>query len=289
MPAWTVPTFEKEESEAFRDLWTLTRRLDDELNRETTARALKIPQFAAIMERMSPALVEEQRLRGMELQRLALVDGDWAPYLADLTEQGVRYAHLGVDFHLWFDLVTSYRHVVASHLVEACAGNVVEVLRIFEAMDRYLDVAMGTIGKSYLAAKEQIIAEQQNAIRELSTPVLQVEEGLLILALVGVLDTARTRQLTESLLLAIRARRARVVVMDITGVPIVDSRVANHLVQTVKAARLMGADVIVTGISPEIAQTLVYIGAELRGAQTLGDLQWGLQEAHRILRAEREA
>jgi rsbT co-antagonist protein RsbR len=282
--SWT-----EEEQAALRDLWDISQRFDEEVNAEVTARALRIPAFAAILARMPPQVIEEQRVKSREHIRKAMLEGDWTPYLADLADQGARYAHLGVDFHLWFDIVTAYRHVLAKHLEAAHGGDVPRLVRTFEALDRYMDIAMGTIGTAYLAAKEQIIADQQDAIRELSTPVLQVQDGLLILALVGVLDTARTRQLTENLLLAIRAKRARVVVMDITGVPIVDSKVANHLVQTVKAARLMGADVIVTGISPEIAQTLVQIGAELRGAQTLGDLQWGLEEANRILRAERAA
>ncbi len=98
-------------------------------------------------------------------------------------------------------------------------------------------------------------------------------------------DTQRARNLTEQLLDAIRARRAKVVVMDITGVPIVDSKVANHFAQTVEAARLMGATVILTGISPEIAQTLVTIGAELPGVRTLADLQAGLEAAHKLLEA----
>jgi rsbT co-antagonist protein RsbR len=157
-----------------------------------------------------------------------------------------------------------------------------ELIPVIGAMDRTIDMAMSTIGAGNLSTKEQIIAEQQEAIRELSTPVLQVRDGLLILPLVGVVDTARARQLTESLLVAIRDRRASVAVIDITGVPIVDSKVANHLVQTVRAAPLMGADVVVTGSSAEIAQTLVAIGADLGDINTLVDLQSGSEAASRI-------
>src|SRR5207248_5701002 len=106
---------------------------------------------------------------------------------------------------------------------------------------------------------EQLRATQE-AIRELSTPVLQVRERLLILPIIGVIDTQRARQLTEQLLRSIRANRAKVVVIDITGVPVVDTPVANHLVQTVEASRLMGATVIITGLSAEIARTLVTLG-----------------------------
>ena len=98
-----------------------------------------------------------------------------------------------------------------------------------------------------------------------------------------VLDSERARQLTEQLLTAIRTHRAKVVVVDITGVPDVDEAVANHLVQTVDASRLMGASVIITGLSPEIAQTLVTIGVDLTKMDTIGDLQGGLEEAERLL------
>jgi rsbT co-antagonist protein RsbR len=150
-------------------------------------------------------------------------------------------------------------------------------------MTRVVDVALGIIGEAYLATKEEVINQQLVAIRELSTPVLQVQEGILIVPLIGVIDTHRARQLTEDLLRAVRARRARVVVVDITGVAVVDSKVANHIVQTIASAELMGVITILTGISPDIAQTLVTIGAELRHVRTLGDLQSGITEARRML------
>jgi rsbT co-antagonist protein RsbR len=127
------------------------------------------------------------------------------------------------------------------------------------------------------------IRQQQEAIRELSTPVLQIRDRLLLLPIIGVIDTHRARLITESLLHSIRANRARVVVMDVTGVATIDSRVANHLMQTVSAARLMGAFVIVTGLSSDVAQSLVALGIELTRLNTMGDLQGGLEEAERLL------
>src|SRR6267378_461571 len=112
---------------------------------------------------------------------------------------------------------------------------------------------------------------------------VQERERLLILPIIGVIDPQRARQLTEQLLRAIRANRAKVVVIDITGVAAMDSSVANHLVQTVEASRLLGATVIVTGLSPEIAQTLVTIGVDLSEMATVGDLQGGIEEAERLL------
>jgi rsbT co-antagonist protein RsbR len=112
---------------------------------------------------------------------------------------------------------------------------------------------------------------------------LQVRERLLILPIIGVIDPHRARQLTEQLLRGIRSNRAKVVVIDITGVAAMDATVANHLVQTVEASRLLGASSIVTGLSPEIAQTLVNIGVDLGKMNTVGDLQGGIEQAERLL------
>jgi rsbT co-antagonist protein RsbR len=101
--------------------------------------------------------------------------------------------------------------------------------------------------------------------------------------MIGVIDSQRARQLTEQLLRGIRSTRAKVVVIDITGVAAMDSNVANHLVQMVEASRLLGAVIIVTGLSPEIAQTLVTIGVDLSKMHTVGDLQGGIEEAERLL------
>src|SRR5213076_1252577 len=112
---------------------------------------------------------------------------------------------------------------------------------------------------------------------------LQIRDRLLLLPIVGVIDSQRARLITDGVLRAIRDSRARVVVVDVTGVATIDSRVANHLLQTVAAARLMGATVIVTGLSAEVAQSMVALGIELPRLNTVGDLQGGLEEADRIL------
>src|SRR5437899_8813664 len=134
-----------------------------------------------------------------------------------------------------------------------------------------------------LVCRDRVIRHQKQAILDLPTPVLQVRERLLILPIIGVIDTHRARQLTQQLLRGIRNNRAKVVVVDITGVPEIDSTVANHLVQTVEASRLMGASVIITGLSSEIAQTLVTIGVDLSKMNAVGDLQGGIEEAERLL------
>lgn len=130
---------------------------------------------------------------------------------------------------------------------------------------------------------EQFVREQQQMIRELSTPVMPVSDRLLVLPIIGTIDSRRARQLTMELLRSIREHRAKVAVLDITGVATVDSAVANHIIQTVQAARLLGAIVIVTGLSPQNSQTLAGLGLDLSRVKTAGDLRSGIEEANRLL------
>jgi rsbT co-antagonist protein RsbR len=201
-------------------------------------------------------------------------------YAGDLSE---RIIPRGVETHEVLGIVLLLRDVLARSLFKKYQSDFAMLNRVLDAYEPAANRVANTVGVSFVEERERIIREQQEAIRELSTPVLQVRERLLILPIIGVIDPHRARQLTEQLLRGIRANRAKVVVIDITGVPAVDSTVANHLVQTVDASRLMGATVIVTGLSSEIAQTLVAIGVDLTKMKTVGDLQGGIEEAERLL------
>src|SRR5256712_13818607 len=112
-------------------------------------------------------------------------------------------------------------------------------------------------------SREEVILRQQQDMLDLSTPVVQLWDGVLALPLIGTLDSARTQVVLESLLQKIVETGAAIAVIDITGVPTVDTLVAQHLLKTVAAARLMGADCIISGIRPQIAQTIVHLGVEL--------------------------
>jgi len=115
----------------------------------------------------------------------------------------------------------------------------------------------------FLKSREEVIVRQQQELMELSTPVVELWEGVLALPLIGTLDSQRTQVVMESLLEQIVDKGAEIAIIDITGVPTVDTLVAQHLIKTVSAARLMGADCIISGIRPQIAQTIVHLGLEL--------------------------
>jgi rsbT co-antagonist protein RsbR len=201
-------------------------------------------------------------------------------YARDLSE---RIIPRGVETNEVLGIVLLLRDVLARSLFVNYQHDADLLNRILDSYEPAANRIAVTVGVSFVEERERVIREQQEAIRELSTPVLQVREGLLILPIIGMLDSPRARQLTEQLLGAIQANRARVVVIDITGVAAIDVVVANHLVQTVEAARLMGASTIITGLSSKIAQTLVDLGVDLAMMRTVGDLQGGLEEAERLL------
>src|SRR5881628_828367 len=189
----------------------------------------------------------------------------------------------GVETHEVVGIVLLLRDVLARSLFARYQADFQMLSRVLDAYEPAANRIAITVAVGFVQERERVIREQQEAIGELSTPVLPVRERLLILPIIGLIDAQRARQLTEQLLRAIRTNRARVVVIDITGVPVMDSNVANHLVHTVDASRLLGAMVIVTGLSPEIAQTLVKLGLDLSKMNTVGDLQGGIEEAERLL------
>lgn len=201
-------------------------------------------------------------------------------YARDLSE---RIIPRGVETHEVVGIVLLLRDVLARSLFEKYREDFDLLNRVLDVYEPAANRIANTVAVSFVEQRERVIREQQDALLELSTPVLQVRERLLILPIIGVLDETRARQLTEQLLHGIRAHRAKLVVIDVTGVPNMDEAVANSLVDTVTASRLMGADVIITGLSSEIAQTLVTIGVDLSKMHTVGDLQGGIEEAERQL------
>jgi len=137
--------------------------------------------------------------------------------------------------------------------------------------------------------QQEVIEAQKMAIRELSTPIIPVMDapggagGIIVMPLIGSIDTLRAKDIMRTLLAGIREHRAKVVILDVTGVAIVDSGVANHLNKTIQAARLKGARTIVTGISDSVAETIVDLGIDWSGIETLSDLQTGLRAALSVI------
>jgi len=170
--------------------------------------------------------------------------------------------------------VLSLKEAVYSQLADS-----VELLPAYLGFTRFVDDLGLQTFEAFVGAREQIIADQAESMLELSTPVVRLWDGIIAVPLVGTLDSARTQLVMEKMLEALVATEAEHAVIDITGVPTVDTEVAQHLLKTVVAARLMGADCIITGIRPQIAYTIVSLGIEFGDVLTKQTLADGLAHA----------
>jgi rsbT co-antagonist protein RsbR len=239
-------------------------------------------QEASALFRRPDLLEQAKRLKREHL--LAMVEGQYGKsYVEQRVELGVVYSKVNLDVRLFLGAFHRLMRSIGTKIKDKFPQDAEAAFEHFTSLKKIAFMDIGIIVDVLIAERERTISIQQDAILELSTPALQLRDRLLMLPIIGVLDTARAKQLTDGLLHAIRANRAKVVVMDITGVAAVDSKVANHLIQTVAAARLMGAAVIVTGLSAEVAQSLVILGVDLSRINTVGDLQGGIEEAERLL------
>jgi rsbT co-antagonist protein RsbR len=227
-------------------------------------------------------LAEAKRLKHEHL--LAMVEGNYGVgYVEQRLRLGILYGRVGLDVRVFLGAFHNLMRAIGIDIMKRAKKEPSDSFEAFMSLKKigFFDISL--ISDILIAERERTISQQQDAIRELSTPVLQVRDRLLILPIIGIIDSQRAKQVTDGLLRAIRANRAKVVVMDITGVAAVDSKVANHFIQTAAAVRLMGARAIITGLSAEVAQALVALGVDLRALNTVGDLQGGLEEAERIL------
>jgi rsbT co-antagonist protein RsbR len=168
--------------------------------------------------------------------------------------------------------VFSLRQPLFGRIRQLFAKDVERLATVTSSMSNLLDRLGLFTTEVYQKGKEELINRQQQEMLELSTPVVTLWEGILALPLIGTLDSARTQVVMESLLQRIVETGAAIAIIDITGVPTVDTLVAQHLLKTVAAARLMGADCIISGIRPQIAQTIVHLGVELQDVVTKATL-----------------
>jgi rsbT co-antagonist protein RsbR len=269
-----------------------------DLQRITALKAFVVPHVedftAAFFDHIAP--MEEARElfanrgvvdRARRLKRehvAAIVSGDYGPtYVEQRLDLALLYSKVGLDTRVFLGAFQHMLKSIGDAIMKEFARKPLDGFESFMSLEKiaFFDIAL--IIDVLVFERERVIRQQREAIQELSTPVLQVRDRMLLLPVIGVIDTHRARLITETLLRSIRSARAKVAVIDITGVATIDSKVANHLMQTITAARLMGARVIVTGLSAEVAQSLVALGIELTKLDSVGDLQGGLEEAEHLL------
>ncbi len=196
----------------------------------------------------------------------------WEPVRAFLADVSGHRARQGFSPAETATFVFSLKQPLYARLRETLADKPAELADVTWAVNMLLDSLGLYTTEVYQRSREAIIARQQEELLELSTPVVELWDGILALPLIGTLDSARTQVVMESLLQKIIDTGSALAIIDITGVPTVDTLVAQHLLKTVAAARLMGADCIISGIRPQIAQTIVHLGVDLTNVTTKASL-----------------
>ena len=262
-------------------------RLSDAAERFTDSLRAQKPNYAA----MDRADLLQAVTISLKTLIQAISTGDLEPFLTHARSVGQARASSGFIAADMFTALNELRHVTWD-LIEAFdrehhTVTVAHVKQFEDAMHAFGKELLASFSTSYRQLQLQIydqalqIESQQQTIRELSTPILPLYEGILVLPLVGAIDSFRAGQMMERLLTTIAERQADIVILDITGVPVIDTAVANYLLQTARAAQLIGAHVILVGIGPEIAQTMVQLGVDVSSIEVGATLQSGIDLALR--------
>lgn len=233
---------------------------------------------------MNPAIEEQEIKQFLESLRVLL---------AKQSEDKINDDHLAELFmpfcqkkaaegyylrHLVFDTL-QIKKVIWIKLKDKMDNNPLLLMDSLSVLSNVFDEIIKYMGKVFMEIRDDIIQSQKHALRELSVPVVPIFDDILILPLIGTIDTTRAKQIMENVLEAVLSYEAEFVLIDITGVPIVDTVVAHHIIKTVQAARLLGTKCILVGIRPEIANTIVELGVDLGDIKTQGNLKNGINLA----------
>jgi rsbT co-antagonist protein RsbR len=182
--------------------------------------------------------------------------------------------------------VFSLKEALLQTIQQEMKDDPVSLYQISVQVNKLMDGFAITTFETFIQGREDVILRQTSEITEISTPVIRVWDGILALPIIGTLDSARTQVVMESLLQEIVESGSTIAILDISGVPAVDSLVAQHLIKTVSATKLMGAECIISGIRPEIAQTVVHLGIDLSHVVTKASMASALRHAFSVLKLE---
>jgi rsbT co-antagonist protein RsbR len=216
---------------------------------------------------------------GMRRIHRDLTEGATEQYSSVWEPLGAQLASAGMSLESVTRLIDRTEEIIIEHLAPSYSDDVTMTAQLHGRINEICRAARATMFTAFTATREATIRAQSAALQELSAPIIPIYGGVLVLPLIGTIDTQRAAAIMETLLEGVAARNARVVLLDITGVPVVDTSVAHHLIQAARAVRLLGAEIVLVGIRPEIAQTIVQLGVDLSGIATMADLQGGVAYA----------
>jgi rsbT co-antagonist protein RsbR len=225
-------------------------------------------------------------LQALSNDDLDLASGTFQPVVDILQDLSITRARQGFSPRETSLYVLGLKQAFSTILEKGLLEDPLSLYHDSAVLNNLLDNMSIMTMETFLKGREEVIIRQTDEISEISTPVIRVWEGILALPIIGTLDSARTQVVMENLLQQIVETGSRIAILDISGVPTVDSLVAQHLIKTVSATRLMGAECIISGIRPEIAQTIVHLGIDLSNINTKGSLASALKLAYSMLGIE---
>lgn len=230
-------------------------------------------------QRMQVLLRELARLFAAYLQTGSLRVAADDPIRDWVQELSSSHARLGFRPSDTAHFVFALKNILTRRMLRSLAGSREDHEASLTVLDDLLDQLSLLTFNAYVEARERIIAQQSLSLVELSSPVMRLWDQIILLSLVGVIDTVRARQFTERLLEAIARFEARVTIIDVTGVPVFDTGVAKHIMKAIEAAQLLGSRIVMTGLSPDGAQTLTKLNINFANITSRASLRAGLAEA----------
>jgi len=204
-------------------------------------------------------------------------------YVRDRLRVGTAHERIGMPPKLYLGAYRRYLALIHARLLDHFKGNAAEAAKSLESIRKIIFFDMALAIDTYIAAYLETMTRHQAAIRELSTPVIKVHDRILLLPIVGTVDTQRAHQIMETVLVQVVEQQAKVMILDIAGVPVVDTKVADHILKTTAAVQLLGAQTILTGISASVARTVVQLGLEITRMHTRSKLSEGIELALSIV------
>ena len=204
-------------------------------------------------------------------------------YVRDRLLVGTAHERIGMPPKLYLGAYRRYLALIQAKLLDHFKGNTAEAAAALESIRKIIFFDMALAIDTYIAAYLETMTRHQAAIRELSTPVIKVHDRILLLPIVGTVDTQRAHQIMETVLLQVVEQQAKVMILDIAGVPVVDTKVADHILKTTAAVQLLGGQTILTGISASVARTVVQLGVEITRMHTRAKLSEGIELALSIV------
>jgi len=260
------------------ELW-MKNQLSDEGLREDL---ISNEELRGQSEELVSALVSN-----LSADNMTDLDSDeWSPVIEILGGIAITRARQGFSPRETGNFVFSLKDAILETLQKETTNDSQTLFSEMLKINRIMDNLSVVTFETFIKGREEVILRQTDEISEISTPVIRVWNGILALPIIGTLDSARTQVVMENLLQEIVETGSSIAILDISGVPAVDSLVAQHLIKTVSATRLMGAECIISGIRPEIAQTVVHLGIDLSSIITKATLASALAHAFKVMRLE---